>query len=388
MRIAQIIASADPGWGGPSGVLRGLCGALVERGHEVTVFSTDAAPGGQRTASGAAFGFDGRVRHQRARVDLSGPPYPSVSLAVALARALGGFDVAHVHGLFSVPTTTAMLACGWRGIPYVMRPCGMLDPWSLAHGGSGKALYWRAVDGPLVRRAAAVHVSTRHEAEGVRAALARLGGGARSAVAVEVCPQGVTPCLEGRERVQVAGRPYVLFLGRVAEKKGLIGLVRAFARLGEEDLLLRVVGPDERGHAAAVRAEAEALGIGSRVRIEGPVYDLGEKGRLYRQARAFCLPSADENFGVALVEAAGFGVPLVVTEGVGLADAVRDFAAGVVVDAEPAALAAGLRVALGEGRGGFSEGARRLAEDYTWEGRIGCIERLYVDAVSDRVRRD
>ncbi len=381
MRIAHLIASADPGWGGPSGVLRGLTAALVARGHEVAVFTTDAAPGGRRATEPPGAGFDPRVAVWQARVDVSRPPYPSIGYMALLARRLRGFDVAHIHGLFSAPITTALLAARLAGVPVILRPCGMLDPWSLSRGGALKAAWWRRLDGPLVASAAAMHVSTPHEAESVAQALAALARPGRPLPPIRVAPQGVPPGLAPASPDSPHPRPYVLFLGRVAEKKGLPLLVAAFARLiaDRPDLDLLIVGPDEHGHAAEVRSAVARHGLEDRVRLTGPVFGAAEKSRLFAHAEAFCLPSADENFGVSLVEAASFGVPLVVTPSVGLAPAVLHHGAGLVAPPEPDALSLALAGVLAD-RARHAAGAIAFAADFTWERRVADVEALYVAA--------
>jgi glycosyltransferase involved in cell wall biosynthesis len=383
MRIAHLIASADVSWGGPSGVLRGMTAALAARGHAVTVFATDAAPEGARSTSAPEAGFDPRVTVRRARVDLSRPPYPSLAYAALLARALGGFDVAHLHGLFSAPTTTALLTARALRVPVVLRPCGMLDPWSLAQGGALKAAWWRHLDGPLALGAAVVQASTPHEAEGIAEAFARLLSRAPRPPVV-VAPQGVPPS----PPFSAAGpsphpRPYLLALGRVAEKKGLPLLVAAFARLAvvRPDLDLLIVGPDERGHAAEVRDAAARHGLEGRVFLPGAVFDPTGKSALYAHALAFCLPSADENFGVALVEAASFGVPLVVTPTVGLAPHILTHQAGRVAAPEAEAFGSAIAEVLAR-RGELTAGARSLAAHFTWERRVVAIEALYRRAIA------
>jgi glycosyltransferase involved in cell wall biosynthesis len=382
MRIAHLIASADPGWGGPSGVLRGMTAALVARGHEVAVFSTDAAPRGARTSAPAADGFGPAVEVRRVRVDLSRAPYPSLAYAALLARQLGRYDVAHVHGLFTLPTTTALVAARALGVPVVLRPCGMLDPWSLTQRGALKAVWWRRLDGPLALGAACLHASTPHEAESVARALSLLPSRCPRPP-IREAPQGVPPAAAPASGLPHP-RPYLLFLGRVAEKKGLPLLVEAFARLlarAPRPLDLLIVGPDERGHADVVRAEVARHGLADRVHLLGPVFDPAAKSSLYAHAEAFCLPSADENFGVALVEAAGFGVPLVVTPAVGLAPHILAHSAGRVSEPEAGALAEALEAVLAS-RDAFGRAATAFAGEFTWPRRILAIEALYREAIA------
>ena len=70
--------------------------------------------------------------------------------------------------------------------------------------------------------------------------------------------------------------------------------------------------------------------MADRVQFVGPVHG-AEKWQLIRAADVFALPSYNENFGNAVLEAMACGVPVVVTPEVGLAGAVRDAGAGLVV---------------------------------------------------------
>lgn len=371
----HIIASASLDWGGPSRVIREMTAALADRGHRVIVLSADVPRHDRREGSQPP--FDPRVDHRLHRFDIARAPWPSTGLLWDLARHLGKVDVAHVHGLFNLPCTSAMLALRAARVPYVLRPCGMLDRFSLNQKARRKTPWWRVLDGPSAARAGAIQCSTRHEVEAVEAALAEHGFQGH----VVECPQGVAALPEADPSPPFS-QPYLLFLGRVAEKKGLLPLVRALA-LSPDLPDLVVVGPDERGHWADVTREASRLGILHRVHGIGPAYAPDEKARWYRHAAAFCLPSADENFGLTVVEAARFGTPLLVSPEVGLSEHVTRHHAGLVVDSTPEAIAAALRALMAR-RGDFGDGAKRLAASFEWTDRAAAVERLYLDAMARR----
>ncbi|MFO0748139.1 MAG: glycosyltransferase [Myxococcota bacterium] len=272
-----------------------------------------------------------------------------------------------MHGLFSVAVTSAMWALRARGVPYVVRPCGMLDPWSLGERRTVKALYYRGVERANLRRAGAIQVSTAHEEDAVR----RLELGVR----VARLPQGV-----GKDAVTPGPspwpRPYVLFLGRVARKKGLTLLVEAMRPL---DIDLVIVGPDELGHGA----ELDALGHARMHRL-GAERDLARKAAWFAHAAAFALPSSDENFGIAVVEAAQRGAPLVVSDQVGLAPEVLADGAGRVVAQEVPALREALVDVLRRGRPAFELGARRFAARFDWPPLAARLEALYRETLALR----
>jgi len=326
--------------------------------------------------------FDPRVEHRLHRFDFNRAPWPSSGLMVDLVRHLRGadrVDVAHIHGLFNLPCTAAMLALRAARVPYVLRPCGMLDRFSLSQKARRKTPWWRFIDGPSASRAGAIQCSTRHEVEAVSQAL----GEYRLSGHVVECPQGVA-ALPAPAPMAPRATPYLLFLGRVAGKKGLIPLVQALASdPALPDLV--IVGPDERGHRGEVERELERLRIVHRVQWVGPIYSPHEKSTWYAHAAAFCLPSADENFGLTVVEAARLGTPVLVSPEVGLADHVRRYNAGLVAEARPEAIAKALR-ALIAGREKHVAGARALGASFDWPERAAAVEQLYVDAMAMKGR--
>jgi phosphatidylinositol alpha-1,6-mannosyltransferase len=90
--------------------------------------------------------------------------------------------------------------------------------------------------------------------------------------------------------------------------KGVSTLLRAMKRLESARYELTIVG-DGAGRGA-FEAEARALGVTDRVRFTGFVDD-AERTRLLGAADVFCLPSAQEGFGIAFLEAMALGRPCV-----------------------------------------------------------------------------
>jgi len=370
MRILQLIAGVADDWGGPSKVVHELSAALAARGHEVEIVATDNTPTGGRldVRRGVALPQPGgySVRYQRA--DLLRPPYVSVAHAVDVLRRARRFDVAHVHGLFNAPVTAAQAMLRLRRVPYVVRACGMLDPYSLAQRGRVKSLYLDLLERPNLNGAARIHVSTRFEAEAVAAL------GLRTPVAV--IPQGVAAPPEAPAERPHA-RPYLLFLSRIAKKKGLTLLVEAFAALaGRRDIDLIIAGPDEYGHRAEVEALVAERGLMGRVIFPGMVRG-ADKAAWFAHAEAFVLPSDDENFGIVVVEAVQLGAPAVISDRVGLCDAVAETGAGAVVPRERDALVKALDGVLERGRADYGGACAEMAARFTWAHAAARIEAMY-----------
>jgi glycosyltransferase involved in cell wall biosynthesis len=131
---------------------------------------------------------------------------------------------------------------------------------------------------------------------------------------------------------ELAGKRIVLFLSRVDPIKGLDLLLNGFDRIraAHPDAVLLVAGNGDEGFAARLREQAHRLGIQRDVVWVG-FLEGEEKRAAFAAADVFVLPSYSENFGVAVVEAMASGLPVVVSDQVGIHHEVAQAKAGLVV---------------------------------------------------------
>jgi len=122
-------------------------------------------------------------------------------------------------------------------------------------------------------------------------------------------------------RPQTAFR--LLYVGGSFLRKGMIYLLRAWEtlRLQNAELVLRTSD-------CALTPEVQRILKNPTIKVVGYQTDLGV---LYSEASAFCLPSIDEGFGMVVLEAMSYGLPVIVTENVGAADCLREGIDGFVV---------------------------------------------------------
>lgn len=226
----------------------------------------------------------------------------------------GGADCAHFHGLWQPRFPALARAYAARGIPYVVSPHGMLEPWAWRHRRWKKWPYWHLVEKRWTRRAAAALATGAPEAERQRRFF--------PTTRIENLPLGLT----GTARPDYAGARtrlgwkedelVLLFLSRIHEKKGLDLLLQALQRLPPSSLQhvrLVIVGPEEQP-AYAARCRAIAQQAASRLRVEWSGAVWGDERWPYLQgADLFCLPTHSENFGLAVLEALQVGTPVLTT---------------------------------------------------------------------------
>jgi glycosyltransferase involved in cell wall biosynthesis len=113
---------------------------------------------------------------------------------------------------------------------------------------------------------------------------------------------------------RLAHRPFLLSVAALEHKKGLDTLLRAFRLVRERadaDIALALVGPD-RGAGFELRQLAKELGLEESVVFCGEVPH-ADLHVYYAQAMVFCLASRLEPFGIVLLEAGAFRLPVIAT---------------------------------------------------------------------------
>ena len=192
----------------------------------------------------------------------------------------------------------------------------------------------------------------------------------------------------------------LLFVGRIQPLKAPDVLLRAAARLVQEDPMLRerlvvvvVGGPSGTGLVApeSLQHLADERGIRDLVRFVPPVTQ-DDLPQWYRAADLAVVPSYSESFGLVAVESQACGTPVVAARVGGLPTAVRDGVSGVLVDGHDTADWARTLAGLVSGEHGarrrraLSEGARRHAARFGWEVTAASMLEVYAEAARERLR--
>jgi glycosyltransferase involved in cell wall biosynthesis len=368
LRILHVIASISMAHGGPSGAVRTMASALARRGIRVDVATTDDDGRGRnrRVPHGDFVELEGqRVRYFPRQTRRYCTSY---SLVRWLRRGVRDYDIVQTHGLFTLPPIAAAWSAREASVPYIMAPHGVLDTWGMGNKSALiKSTSLRFVEGPLLNAAAAVHFMS--ELERVRAA--QLALPIRSVVLPLgfdfSSPSDTEPAPV--DDLRADGKQVILYLSRIHPVKRVDVLLRAFAGLPRDSTVLAIAGDGEPALMADLKRLANELGVESSVRWLG--FAAGRrKSWLYARANVFVLPSASENFGVAIVEAMHAGLPVVVTQGAGLASLVQGAGAGLVSDQSVEGLQSALRQLLADerlrqtmGRAGRQVVARELSLD-------------------------
>lgn len=270
VKVLQTVASLRPSYGGPARSVPALAEVLRQCGCETTVWAADGSGEGD------------------------GSP--------------AGFDLVHDHGIWLPYNWRLSRTSRDRGIPRLVSPRGMLEPWAMRHKRWKKRAAWWLYQRRDLAAAACLHATSESEAHNFRRLFPR----------VPVCtiPNGVElPANPAREVAPDPGKPRTaLFLGRIYPVKGLPMLVEAWNSVRPTGWRMEIAGPDEAGHRREVEAAIRKARLEDVVVFSGPLDDAGKR-EAFARAELFILPSYSENFGMAIAEALAHGVPVLTTTG-------------------------------------------------------------------------
>jgi glycosyltransferase involved in cell wall biosynthesis len=131
----------------------------------------------------------------------------------------------------------------------------------------------------------------------------------------------------------VGNRPYILFLSRIHEKKGLHLLIQAYRRLSINGInlpLLVIAGPGiESAYGQRLKQGIESEKLSSHFYFASMLAGDAKWGAFYG-CEAFILPSHQENFGIAVVEALACGKPVLISDQVNIWQEIAQASAGMV----------------------------------------------------------
>jgi len=287
---------------------------------------------------------------------------------------LRNFDIIHVHALFSYPSTVAMMHARRARIPYLLRTIGQLSPWSLAQSKLRKQLMLKLVERRNLDTASLLHFTTTRERDECFAAFGQ-------SFPSLVLPLGVRlPSLLPATKSKRDGLR-LLFLSRLHPKKQLEVLLKGLA-LFQSDFpqaiwQLDIAGAGEPAYLASLQKLAVQLNLSQRCRWLGHVQG-DAKISLLQQADWFLLPSAAENFGIAVVEALAAGTPVIVSPQVAVADLIVAAGAGLVCPSDPASICKILLTHYQGPTSAMRMAARSLAEStFSWGSVADQLESHY-----------
>lgn len=345
MRILHVVTLVDDrsSYGGPLTVAINQCGELIRRGHDARILAGWVGNGPIPTDLEGVPAHLFRVRAVVPGMRFSG--LLSLPMIAWLRRNAMTFDVAHLHMARDLVPLSAGTLLRLARVPYTTQTHGMVLP----DARTSARVIDRLLTLRVLRQATARFVLTDQEDDAITSLL-----GARSSTVR--LPNGIAVHDGARTTTEPLD---VLFMARLHPRKRVMDFAHAAHALIQEggNTRFSVVGPDDGDLPLLEKFVAAHPALEGRLSYEGTLPHDDAVPRLAR-AGVFVLPSINEPFPMALLEALAVGTPSICTTSCGVAEDLALDNAALVIEPGVAPLAAALRLLI-------ESPARRLAMSIT-----------------------
>lgn len=329
MRILHVIPSLDPRDGGPVEGVRLLGDCYSECGGTL-----DVVCGISSDDEVAVRGDIYRFKPFLGRYSFN------FSMLRWLIKNTKKYDIVLVDGLWQfcgVAVLIASLIARGEARYYVFTH-GMLDPWfkkSYPLKYIKKLVYWFFIERWVLSFAKGVLYTCEEEKISAQKTFPFFNVNSQHIVGygTEV-PYGQyeeLKCQLYARWPELLGKKIIISIGRIHEKKGCDLLIEGFSKFARHasEYKLLIVGDGDKKYVDYLKGIAAQCGVSGDIVWAGMLVG-SEKWACISLSDVFCLPSHQENFGVVVAEAAGFGKPLLISDKVNIWREVDIYKAGIV----------------------------------------------------------
>ncbi len=367
MEIIQVAPYYYPFIGGVEEVVRQYSERLVKKGHSVTVFTSKMEESQEKLN-----GVD--IKRFWSLPILQKGSYLPITPFLPFAFFRENPDLIHIHANKRFTTDSAALVVKLKKTPFVFSP----------HAGSwGKSFFGLVHNQTLGKIALSANVVicvSEFEKKIIEDSGLKINR-------FEILPNGVDLEEFAKKRENIFKnyglnkKKIVLYVGRLAPHKGVDVLIGAIKKIvgSFSEAHLFLIGPDA-GEENQLRKQVANLNLTSFVTFAGKL-SRDDLISAYQNSSLFCLPSRNEAFGIAIIEAFAAGTPVITTKISSIAEIVTDGVNGrLVTPGDPEKLAAALLELLKEEKLGKSfaiEGTKVVEKRYNWEKIVDRLEDIY-----------
>ncbi len=339
MKILFVIPYYKPAYvyGGPIRSISILSESLVLKNHDVTIFTTNAiGQSNQQEPLNKPVNVDGVIVHYFNR-DILNNFYYSRGFSKACTKEIANYDIIYIMGNWTYPFISASRCALKESIPFIVAPHGSFKKQAWRGKEFKKSIYFWLFERSLIQKAAYIHYTTLMEKQdstwlNLRTPSFVIPNAIDLSEFDHLPERG-----DFRNKLGIRSDQIVLLsLGRIEPIKGLDIAINSLALLANkyQNMIFVIAGPEEDGYQSKLLKKASSLGISDRIIFTG-LLNSHDRLLALRDADIFLNTSHSENFSVSSVEAMAIGLPVIVSDKVGVADDILENHAGLVVPNKP-----------------------------------------------------
>jgi glycosyltransferase involved in cell wall biosynthesis len=290
MKVLHILASIDKSAGGPSRSVPQTCENVSDLGVDIELIVRNS-PNPIKVNTSNKFKVN----------------FKSIKQLIGFSKTISKEDISFIHlqQVWDPYIHVMARAARKKGIPYIITPRGMLEPWIMNRHPLKKKIAMFLYQRKDIKKAVYIHATCEMEKENIR----KLGFNNP----IVVISNGVeTNNIQLKKEWQNVQN--ILFLSRVHPKKGIELLIEAVALLQNSNLKITIAGEGDASYVLALKKLSVEKGVAEQFDFVGGVYG-NAKWELYQKADLFVLPTYSENFGIVVPEALATGIPVITTTG-------------------------------------------------------------------------
>ena len=276
----------------------------------------------------------------------------------------------HIHGTWMFPQFIAAKYSIKNKIPFVISTHGMFEPWLWEKGKFKKKVYFNFLTKKYFSKATVIHSITVEETENLKKIF--INGNI-----VEI-PNLITEQKEDLDLIDHKEK-YILYIGRLDEKKGIDLLIKSFIKINPKNVKLKIAG-EFNIYKEILDKIIESSNIDSNnIEFLGFV-KAKTKHKLIKNAFVLVAPSHSEVIGMVNLEAAILKIPVITTYQTGLSKLWQENG-GFLINPNQKELISSLKEVLKWSQEKQIEQGEKLynfvLQNYTWKNRIQDWEKLY-----------
>ncbi|MFB6212834.1 MAG: glycosyltransferase [Candidatus Magasanikbacteria bacterium] len=350
MKILHLIPTYRPAYsrGGPIWSVHNLNKQLAKKGVDIDLYTTDIDISEGKVPLNKKVDVDG--------IDVTYFPesknifdYRSVGfipyffprrweysrdMHLNLKENISKFDLVHITSTFLTVSTLGAYYANQHNIPYVISLRGNFMSHIDQKNSWGKKIYSKLIESYALKHAKALHTTVELEKEQYlnRSLPKNDFVTIPNGLDLDELDKNVEDGSFRDKHNIDANRPIVLFLSRIDWKKGLDTLIPAMKKVIDEipDCLLVIAGSGDDQHTKEMKDLVREQNLEDNVYFAGWV-EGKQKTAAFKDADLFALSSYSENFGMAVVEAMYYKLPVLITPEVGVSKEVQRAQAGKII---------------------------------------------------------
>ncbi len=324
MRVLHVIPYVAANFGGPSQVIQDMVCANNLASIQADILTTSAGLDNTETTNlkNKFEKFSANLFIQE--LSRFGMWFYAPQLKEWLEKNISNYDLLHLHIPFTYPLAIGADLAREAKIPYIISCHGLLSRWCLKQKYLKKKIYLELFERRRINGASILHVTTSFEADEV--ALQNF------TTEIKTSPLAVNNRALKKEKHSNLQPLQVVCVARLHPVKKLEVLIKAVAGAHYDGIPIRleIAGEGPEAYLIELRKLTEALKVSDLVTFHGYL-NTKEVEKLLYESDLFVILSSHENFCLSAAEALACGLPVILSDQVGMSDEVKKAGAGIIV---------------------------------------------------------